>query len=240
MRKTLNRLLWGLLFIAAGIGYVGNLVGFWEGFTIFFPGWWTLFLIVPMLFSIINDRPNLFNITILLIGVALLLSNDAYNIIKFKDFIWIALAVLLILIGIRIIFAPLWQRAAFKRKSRITTDGNIKTEYYSDDASHRYSVSFGEAKESFDNREFNGAEVNAAFGTFTLDLRGAIITHDVVIDADASFGSVVVLVPNNVNVRTNGDSFFGTTSNHRSGEADPSLHTVFIKCDAAFGGITVK
>lgn len=240
MRKTLNRLLWGLLFITAGIGYIGRLAGFWENFTIFFPGWWTLFLIIPMLFSIINDRPNWFNISILLLGVGLLLSNDAYNIFQFKDFIWIALAAILILIGIRIIFAPLWTRAATKRKNRIVTDDGTNTGYRTDEASHHYSVSFGDARESFEGREFLGAEVNAVFGSFTLDLRGAIINRDAVIDIDAAFGSVEVLVPSDVNIRTSGDSFFGATSNSRTAEADSTKPTLFIKCDAAFGGITIK
>ena len=98
-RKTLSRILTGLIFIVIGIGYVGKFAGIWPEFTVFFPGWWTLFIIIPMLFSVVNDGPGVFNVAVLLIGVALLLSNDAYGIIEFKQFIWIALAALLILIG---------------------------------------------------------------------------------------------------------------------------------------------
>lgn len=98
-RKTLTRIITGLFFIVIGIGYVGKFAGIWPEFTIFFPGWWTLFIIVPMILSIINDGPGIFNIAVLLIGIALLLSNDAYGIIEFKQFIWIALAALLILVA---------------------------------------------------------------------------------------------------------------------------------------------
>lgn len=128
-RKTLSRILTGLIFIVIGIGYVGKFAGIWPEFTVFFPGWWTLFIIIPMLFSVVNDGPGVFNVAVLLIGVALLLSNDAYGIIEFKQFIWIALAALLILIGIRIIFEPSIRRAKYNRTLRATQPEGT---YYAD------------------------------------------------------------------------------------------------------------
>ena len=146
VRKTLNRIVFGLLFIGAGVGYVCKIAGIWPDFTIFFPGWWTLFIIVPMVLSIINDGPGIFNISLLLLGVALLLSNDAYNIIEFQQFIWVALAALLIVIGIRIICAPMIRRAKYNRTLRATQPAGT---YYSEsDGKKKFNSSFTSTRNS--------------------------------------------------------------------------------------------
>ena len=49
VRRYLARLFLALCVIGVGVGYIGNQVSFlpWENFTLFFPGWGSLFLIVP-------------------------------------------------------------------------------------------------------------------------------------------------------------------------------------------------
>ena len=51
MTYRVKRILWGLVFVAIGIGYLGTQLDWWD-FTIFFPGWWTMLLILPALYSI--------------------------------------------------------------------------------------------------------------------------------------------------------------------------------------------
>ena len=46
MTYRVKRILWGLVFVAIGIGYLGTQLDWWD-FTIFFPGWWTMLLILP-------------------------------------------------------------------------------------------------------------------------------------------------------------------------------------------------
>ena len=48
VRKYLSKLFLGLCVIAVGIGYLGNHLDIlpWTGFTLFFPGWGSLFLLV--------------------------------------------------------------------------------------------------------------------------------------------------------------------------------------------------
>ena len=46
MKKDYSALIWGLLFVAVGIIFGGNELDIWD-IDIFFPGWWTLFLIIP-------------------------------------------------------------------------------------------------------------------------------------------------------------------------------------------------
>ena len=127
-------------------------------------------------FSVVNDGPGVFNVAVLLIGVALLLSNDAYGIIEFKQFIWIALAALLILIGIRIIFEPSIRRAKYNRTLRATQPEGT---YYADsDGKKKVNINFSSSTENFDGQVFEGADASVSFGEITLDLRGATFTHD--------------------------------------------------------------
>lgn len=44
----------GLLFLAIGLGYLLEVIGVFENFTIFFSGWWTLFIIVPCFCGLIS------------------------------------------------------------------------------------------------------------------------------------------------------------------------------------------
>ena len=53
MRKRISSVLWGLIFIAAGVGIVGDMAGAWE-VNLLFAGWWTLFLIVPALLGMVE------------------------------------------------------------------------------------------------------------------------------------------------------------------------------------------
>lgn len=237
-RKTISRLITGLIFIIVGIGYVGKFAGIWPDFSIFFPGWWTLFIIVPMVYSIVNDGPGVFNIAVLLLGVALLISNDAYGIIEFKQFVWIILAALLIVIGVRIILGPTIRRAKYNRTLRENTQSGT---YYSEsDQKKKLSASFTSYTEDFAGRTFEGADASASFGELTLDLRRAVFTHDTVINASASFGTVKILLPENVSIKLNPSSLFGGVDARHINPAGSGLPVVIINATASFGTVEIR
>ena len=50
-----------------------------------------------------------------------------------------------------------------------------------------YGATFGEIKADFNNQEFNGANINAIFGSVDLDLRKAIINEDKLVKTCAVF-----------------------------------------------------
>ena len=54
MKQQWSRILLGVLLILAGLGYAGDVMGFWH-FDLFFAGWWSLFIIIPCLFSIVEN-----------------------------------------------------------------------------------------------------------------------------------------------------------------------------------------
>jgi len=73
MRKRIGSVLWGVAFIIAGLGFAGNAFGIWD-FDIFFDGWWTLFIIIPAIISMVENGPNTGNSIWLIVGGVLLLS----------------------------------------------------------------------------------------------------------------------------------------------------------------------
>ena len=48
-KKTVSSIFWGVLIIALGVILGGNVMGIWD-FDVFFPGWWTMFIILPCLY----------------------------------------------------------------------------------------------------------------------------------------------------------------------------------------------
>ncbi len=54
MRNKISNVLFGLAFVIAGIGFAGNAFDLWD-FSLFFDGWWTLFIIVPCLVALFRN-----------------------------------------------------------------------------------------------------------------------------------------------------------------------------------------
>lgn len=102
MRKyNLGRVFIGLIFIAVGIGYVGEQLHWWN-FTIFFPGWWSLFLLIPTIYNIYDYGFSFTNVCIGCLGVFFLL--QANDLITFRLTFPIIMAVCCICIGLKLMF----------------------------------------------------------------------------------------------------------------------------------------
>lgn len=96
-----KRILTGLLFLCIGIGYLGRALNVWE-FTIFFPGWWSLFLILPAMYHAFEYGIHLSSLFLGCIGVYFLLqANDIITIHLTFPFL---IAVCCIWIGLKVIF----------------------------------------------------------------------------------------------------------------------------------------
>ncbi|MEG0457429.1 MAG: hypothetical protein RR549_04800, partial [Oscillospiraceae bacterium] len=104
MRKSLGRILIGLAFIAAGFGFFGEMVGLWDDFTIFFKGWWTLFIIVPSFISLVSNRFSFTNLAFLISGGLFLANAWVPNIITW-NIVWTSIVTMIfVFIGLKIIF----------------------------------------------------------------------------------------------------------------------------------------
>ena len=86
-----RNLFWGILLIVVGILFLGRNMDWWD-FSIFFDGWWTLFLIVPSVISLI-----------LVLGVLMLLASQ--EVIEWRTIWKVFVPLIIIVIGLAIIFA---------------------------------------------------------------------------------------------------------------------------------------
>lgn len=100
MTYRVKRVLWGLVFVAIGIGYLGTQLEWWD-FTIFFPGWWTMLLILPAVYSMLDHGLHFYNILAALAGAYFLADANAWIDVKFTYPVW--MAIICIAIGLRLL-----------------------------------------------------------------------------------------------------------------------------------------
>ncbi len=222
MRKRISSVLWGLIFIAAGIGIVGNMAGVWE-FHVFFPGWWTLFLIVPALLGIIEHGIRIGNTIGLVLGVALL--SCCQNWLPWEVLSRMLVPTVMILIGGVLVFKNLFHLNL----------GRVKVP---NDKRMEELVVFS-GKNLVIQNEFYGIDGEAVFSGLTIDLRGAQITENISIDALAVFGGVDILLPANVSAKISDLSLFGGCCNSHT-DSTVGGPVVYINATALFGGVEVK
>ncbi|WP_167957848.1 LiaF transmembrane domain-containing protein [Anaerosporobacter faecicola] len=229
MRKTLSSTLWGLFFISIGILIVGNIVNFWD-VTLFFDGWWTLFLIIPCAIRIISDGIHISPVIGLTIGILLLLMRQ--DVIDHAMTGKLIIPIIFVIIGLGIIF---------KNMARNTIHNNIHDfEIHYDKNSSYYTTVFHSRKIYVPNEPFYGASLNSVFGDLLIDLTGAIVTQDIVIHCSCAFGDIQLLVPPTVNIKPSGTQVFGSLKNHASTVQNANKPTIYIDYSAVFGEIVIR
>lgn len=220
--KKANGMFIGLLFIAIGLLYAGSALDIFN-FTIFFPGWWTLFIIVPCIHALTRKNEDKTGPLIgLAIGVCFLLNAQDFGFhIKFFPMI---LAVGCILIGWKLIFPNNKNRhkkvdinfSYGNDKENVTAETeNAGKTFHNTASGSSYSggsgyinasAIFGGKDVRVDNECFTGADICVVMGAVDLNLRNAIISEDVYINVSAVMGGVDIYVPANVRVVTDGCS----------------------------------
>jgi predicted membrane protein len=226
MKMKPSNLIWGLIFILAGVGFAGNVLDLWD-FNLFFNGWWTLFIIIPCIVSLIQNGFSSGNVIGLTIGVLLLLSMQ--GIFDFDVLGKLIVPLIFIMIGISIIFKNVFHRDGVSHQ-------NIK--YQGGGSEH--SAIFAGSSYRITGEKFMGTTMNAIFGGVELDLTDAIIEEDVVINATVVFGGIDIKVPYNVKVKISNVPIFGGVSNKVPTARDLNAPTVFLNSTCMFGGIEVK
>ena len=222
----ISNILWGLVFIVAGVIFGLNALNITD-INIFFDGWWTLFIIVPCFIGLFKDEDKSSNLIGLVIGICLLLG--CINIIEFA-LIWkLMVPVILVMIGLSFIFKDTLNSKIKKEIKKLN-----KTE------TKEYCSCFSGQTIDFNNEEFKGCTISAIFGGVKCDLKNAIIKNDVVINATSIFGGITIYVPEGVNVKISATSIFGGVSDERKNKTKNNEYTIYINTTSMFGGIEIK
>ena len=223
MRYRISSVLWGFFWIVLGLTIAGNAFDWWD-VTLFFPGWWTLFIIVPCAISIISSGFGNFATIGLAVGILLLL--NCQGIVLDDAFRKLLIPMILVLIGINLIVRNLLNGSA-----------NVKATY-TKEACH--AATFSANRVIIPNMKYSGGELDAIFGGVTLDLRGAIIDENIIINATSIFGGVDIYLPNYVKVKVNSTSFFGGVGNKVRRQTQDGCPIVYINAICMFGGVDIK
>ena len=228
MKKTTS-ILWGCVLVALGVILGINALGI-ARIDIFFPGWWTLFIIVPCAISLFgNDTDKTGDLIGIVIGVCLLLASQ--GIIRF-DVLWkLLLPAILIMIGLSIIFKDALKGKVTKEIKKLRGKSGLK----------EYWATFAGQNVNFAKEKFEGCRLEAVFGGIKCDLREAKIEEDVLIRASAIFGGITIFVPEDVNVQVVATSMFGGTDNKKGKKAqDEGRKTIYVESTSVFGGVEIK
>lgn len=166
------------------------------------------------------------NLIGLTIGVALLAAAQGF--LRIDILMKLIVPFILVAIGMSIILKSLFQ-SKITEKIKSVNKNNLES----------YCATFSEQRVSMDGVDFKGANLDAIFGSVSLDLNGAHMNEDRVINATAIFGGIDIKVPENINVKVKSNSVFGGVTNKVAHKTE-NAPTVYINGSGIFGGVTIK
>lgn len=222
----LSKKLWGVVFVGLGIVLGLNALGI-TNINIFFDGWWTLFIIVPSIIGLFDEKENrTSNLIGLFIGIILLLS--CLDIISFEIIFKLIIPFIFVMIGLNFIFSDNLKKTV-KEKFKNFNKNNLE-----------YIVAFfSEQKINKDNENFKGCNLDVVFGDIDIDLRNAKIEEEVIIKASSIFGNIDIKLDDDVNVILKSVPIFGSVTNRIRNNKD-NKKTIYIDAFCLFGGINIR
>lgn len=235
MKKDYSALAWGIIFIAIGIIFAGNALDLWY-INIFFPGWWTLFLIVPGLVSMVRYGFNWGSGVLVIVGLILLF--DRLDIISGAIMWRLVAPLILVIIGISIIGS--FFRGDSKKKG-IDVEFSESNSYKYDSTTYpHYRAILGGGEFKNNNQDLKGIYAEAILGALNIDLRDAKITEDIVLDLTSVLGGIDIFIPDNVRIEIiSGTPILGGFEHkiNRNATSGPKIR---IKYTVVLGGIEIK
>lgn len=213
--KNKTGIFWGLVLIVVGVLFLGNNLDLWD-INIFFDGWWSLFIIVPSIYGLLDNSNRSGSVISLTVGILLLLA--AQDIIAWSMIWKILVPVIIIVVGVTLMFSS---------KIKSSLGKNAKA----------YVAVFSGVDEKIKDvvSDFKAISI---FGGVDLDLRKAKIDKDLYIEATTIFGGIDIKLPDNVKLVSDGVPIFGGLDNHYVNDEDGTV-TVTIHYTCIFGGIEI-
>lgn len=225
--KDYTKYIIGFLLIFIGLILGLNAFGI-TNINLFFSGWWTLFIIIPSLVGLINDKEKTSSLIFLIIGVWLFLAER--DLIEYELLIKLLLPVILISIGLLLVF-----------KDVLSINGKeIKKINANNKESNNYIAVFGSQDLKFEDEKVENLDLKSLFGGIKLDLRVAKIEKDIVINTLSVFGGIDIYVPDDVKVKVSSTPFFGGVEVKRGKQSSKKEITIYLNSVCIFGGVDVK
>lgn len=226
--KKISNLVWGILFIIIGVILGLNALEI-TNINLFFDGWWTLFIIIPSCIGLVNDKDKVGHIFGIFIGLALLLVCQ--NVIDF-DILWkLTVPIILILIGLSLVF---------KNQTNENIKKEIKNLTNKESKTKEYCSTFSNMNIKADDEEIEKYELDSIFGELNIDLTEVKMEKDLLINATAIFGSIKLIVPEDIEIKLLSTPIFGDINDKRKKKEKNKKKVVYLNATAIFGGVTIK
>ena len=226
--KRIGNILWGIVFIVVGLILGLNALEI-TNINIFFDGWWTLIIIIPCVIGLFKDIEKIGDIVGIILGIVLLLCCQ--DILNFRVMWKLLIPIILIIAGLCFILKDTIGGKVTKEIKRLNANKKGILEY---------TATFSGQNINFDKQVFNGVNLNAIFGGIKCDLRNSAINSNQVINVNSIFGSIDILVPNNVQVKIKSVPIFGGVSDKSSHTVNTEAPTLYINASCIFGGVEIK
>ena len=256
MKRDLATILVGALFLIAGVAIGGSMLGYFD-LKLDLAGWWTMFIIVPALISIVNGGVNLGNLIMLAVGAMLLL--DQRGILP-RGVGWkLILPVILLVVGVQLLVGGSGHGWGTKGRAENCGPDGDSGSAGSATGTHgsegwkgttrresagpekkSASVVFGEQNISYGNEEFTGGTYSVFCGSCSVNLTSVRLTGDVVISASVLIGGIELVLPENVTVISHVTPVIGGCDVKYPSSRDPQSPKVIINGTVSLGGITIK
>ena len=177
---------------------------------------------------------------VMLFGLYMLLFNIGFIPSQYKltwGMIWPAA---LILIGLTILLGYLFPNRKGKKEGFFRVEkGDPVFEYAEEGGYVSVEAAFSsQTKKVTGDEAFKGAKIDMSFGSLTIDLTEANIENGATIDADVSFGSILLRLPSFVGVKSESSAAFGGV-NCPAGDPNAAIR-INLKGDVSFGKIEVE
>ena len=228
--KNVKSILWGIFLILMGV-LIGidafNLFGIDINF--FFDGWWTLIIIIPCAIDMFKGRDKTLDIIGILIGVILLLTSR--DILKFEDLLKLILPLGFIIIGFTLLLKNRKGGKIAREIKKINENGLPRQEV---------GATFSKENLNLDNQVLQSMDLSASFGKLNCNFQNTTVNTDIVLNVNASFGSVEIIAPKDVKVVVKSSSMFGGVSNKtESSKQNNELPKIYVNAVCMFGGVDV-
>lgn len=218
-----GRAMLGTMFVAIGGLVLLDRAGAVDASAVIADWWPTLFLVGAVLELLARPRrPVSAAILAALGGVLLVVTTGAVD-----ASVWaIAWPVAIVALGLWLLLRPVPQPIAGRASSR----------------DERFDVTavFAGRQLTSGARPLRRGTATAIFGGVELDLTGATIEGEAVLDLVALFGGVEVHVPGGWHVLVDGPAIFGGHENHVPPPADPHAPVLRVRATTIFGGVDIE
>ena len=216
----------GLCFIVLGV-----LIGLSSfdiiDFNLFFPGWWTLFIIVPSVMGLLCDGDKTWSVVGLFIGVFLFLVCQPF--FDF-DILWkLFIPCVLIICGFNIMF---------KRNNKIITEkSSLSSDDIKDDDKEEIIVEKKKTKKEYYQEDI--LKISSVFKNVTTDLSHKEFKNNDIVKVSSVFGDNKIYLSSDVNVKIKSGVLFGNVYNDKI-DKETNKITVILDIGVLFGSVQIK